>query len=104
MKVNSPKLRNTNPHNLIALSLLRQVAPVKMQSLLVPGVDFLVIDFRDVDAEDLELVGEEELGGGEADARGAAGDDGDFPEAGAVDGAAGLERMTGVVVGEGHFC
>jgi hypothetical protein len=103
IKYHTPKLRNTNPHNLITLPFLRQITPMEMQSLLIPRIDLLVVDFRDVDTEDLELVGEEELGSGETDARGAAGDNGYFPEAGAVDGTARFESLSGVVVGEWHF-
>jgi hypothetical protein len=103
IKYHSPKLRNTNPHNLITLPFLRQIAPMEMQSLLIPRIDLLVVDFRDVDTEDLELVGEEELGSGETDARGAAGDNGYFPEAGAVDSTARFESVSGVVVGEWHL-
>jgi hypothetical protein len=103
IKYHSPKLRNTNPHNLITLPFLRQIAPMEMQPLLIPRIDLLVVNFRDVDTEDFELVGEEELGSGETDARGAAGDNGYFSEAGAVDGTARFESVSGVVVGEWHF-
>ncbi len=75
---------------------------MEMQPFLISRVDLIVIDFSNVDTEDFELVREEELCCSETNAGGAAGDDGYFSKACAVDRALG-ERTRRVIIGEGHF-
>lgn len=76
---------------------------MKMQTLLIPRINLLVIKFGHVDTEDFELVREEELRCCEAYAARAAGDYGDFSKAGAVDGVTtGSQGRGWIVVGERH--
>ncbi len=75
---------------------------MEMQPFLISRINFLIIDLCDIYTEDFELVREEELCCCEANAGGAAGDDGYFSKASAVDGTL-SERARWIVVGEGHF-
>jgi len=62
----------------------------------------VVVKLGLVEAEDLELMGEQQLGDGQADARRAAGHDGYFAEAQGVDGGGGDPDSVGLG-GVEHF-